>query len=89
MLDPKIVKQTIEGYREANRVIEEERKQRLQSMTKEESSAIYDNLCEFYYSHMKKEDFEKLEPLKIEFLVRRRQLFDKFARLKKSNEQAK
>lgn len=89
MLDPKLLRQTIEGYKEVNRITEEERMRRLQSMTTEESKAIYDSLCEIYFSHFSKEEYEKLEPLRIEFLVRRRQLFDKVSRLMKERERSR
>ena len=82
LLDAEKIKQTLAGYQEASRVIEEERKKRLKSMTPAESLEIYDALCEFYYSLPLVHDSDKLEKGKIEFLVHRRDLMNRIAKRK-------
>ncbi len=43
-LNKRIVKQTLRGYKRANRFIEEERRAQLQKLTHEQSWAIFDDL---------------------------------------------
>ena len=86
MLDVEILKKTIEGYRKANKIIEKERKQRLQSMTVQESLEMYDELCDFYYSQHPLGEDEKLKKLRIEFLLERRRKMNVIAERLKSNE---
>jgi len=89
MLNAEKIKKTLEGFKESNRIIEEERKRRLQSMTIEESSRIYDDLCDFYYSQPRRGDEKKLDELKIEFLFRRRKILDTIAERMSSDEYSK
>lgn len=75
MLNRKDRMMQMQGFKETEKVLNEERIRRLRGMSPVESLRIYDDLCEFYYS---------LHPLpeetsgeKLAFLVRRRQLLNK------------
>jgi len=69
----------LEGQREAERRIREEKRRRLLQLTEERARRIYDELCEAGERISRKER-EKLQRKKIIYLLERRRRFDLLSR---------
>jgi len=65
------------GYKKANELIVEEKRKRLALLTTEESFSEYIALCELAEEGVKSEGIEKLQKKRIEFLLKRRQIFNR------------
>lgn len=63
----------IEGYRKANSLIREERRQRLFQLTSDESRLEYDAICAIWEANPKKEGMEALDRQRLSFLIERRE----------------
>lgn len=70
----------LEGYKKANELIFKEKKKRLARLTNEESLSEYTALCELAEEGGKSETIEKLQEKKIEFLLKRRHMFNRVKR---------
>ncbi|MFQ6079665.1 MAG: hypothetical protein ACE5NJ_11105 [Thermodesulfobacteriota bacterium] len=66
----------IEGYRKAEGLIREERRQRLFQLTSDESRLEYDALCAIWEATPKKEGMEALDRQRLSFLIERRERLD-------------
>jgi len=71
-----LVKKFVNGNKRASRFVTEERRKRLKHMTTEDSLAEYDYLCKTY-SISAKEGLGELERHRIDFLIKRRKVFNK------------
>jgi hypothetical protein len=81
MLDKQKVLETLEGYAIANEFIEQERRERLRTMTPQESWAIFVELFEAGKALIGDETtLMRLENRRIAELVAVRQVFEKLAR---------
>ncbi len=67
----------LEGYKMANEFISMERKKRLAQLTTKESLHEYTALCELAIESIKNEHIKGLQQKKIEFLLKRRQTFNR------------
>ncbi len=66
----------LKGYKKANELILKERKKRLAIITTEEALREYDYLCKLY-STADKRGLERLDNIKISFLIKRRNIFNR------------
>ena len=66
----------LEGYRKANGLIREERRQRLSQLTLDESRHEYDALCAIWEANPKKEGMGPLDRQRLSFLIKRRERLD-------------
>lgn len=70
----------LNGYKKANELIVEEKKKRLAQLTTEESLCEYIALCELAEEGIKSSDIERLQKRRVEFLLKKRQIFNKAKR---------
>lgn len=75
-----IILKSLNGYRKANELIAEERKNRLTQMTTEDSFREYDYLCKLYATTDKR-GLDRLENIKISFLIKRREIFKRIRKV--------
>jgi hypothetical protein len=78
-----LMKKALAGYRRMNQLTEEERRRDLPKMTEEASRNVYEDLCEVW-EHTRKhypdpQGEARLDQLHIQYLIERRQLWDKIA----------
>jgi hypothetical protein len=78
-----LLKKALDGYRRMNQLTEEERRRNLPQMTEDESRSEYEDLCETW-EHTRKHYPDPqgeaiLDQLHIQYLIERRQLWDKIA----------
>jgi hypothetical protein len=78
-----LLKRTLAGYRRMNQLTEEEQRRRLPKMTEAESRREYEDLCEAWKQtrkyHPDPKGEARLDQLHIQYLIERRQLWDKIA----------
>ncbi|MBM4425041.1 MAG: hypothetical protein FJ030_16960 [Chloroflexi bacterium] len=82
-LDRDLLRQTLAGYAEVNRITEAERRARLKTMTDAESRVIFDDLCATWERLGKSGgDWERVNRWRIEQKIALRQAFERLARAK-------
>ena len=72
----------LEGHKRADELIVEEKKKRLTRLLGEDSSREYIALCELAEKGIRKGNWEILQKKKIEFLLKRRQFFNRAGRFR-------
>lgn len=80
----KILLSFVNGYKEAEKIISAEKRNRLTRLTVESSLREYDNLCRLWEQVTKGADLKPFEKRRISFLIRQRQLFNKVGGYKKN-----
>ena len=80
-LEPKVI-EYLRGYALADEFLEAERMECLARMTREESAAIYDQLCELWYQSGRKAggNLDALDDLRLQMLLGQRRTFELYAR---------
>jgi hypothetical protein len=82
-LDREILRQTLAGFAEVNKITEAERRARLKTMTDAEARAIFDDLCASWERLGKGGgDWERVNRWRIEQKINVRQAFERLARAK-------
>jgi hypothetical protein len=71
------LKKYIEGHYYTNKIIIEEKIERLHHITIQDSSNDYDHLCDIWFSASNKENLEAIDAKNIPYLIKRRKKLNK------------